>query len=121
MPRDLLADRNTLDGMPQLERESKELSKSPPSQSPPPNTNTSTALVRSKQMDKIYPFVQLLNAEDLDDCDWLEHAAFDPVEAASREKVRTSHSLFILVYTLVSVLPHLPYYDWAAVRRQDSP
>lgn len=41
----------------------------------------------------IHPFAQLLNREDLDDCDWLEHVAFDPVEAASREKV----SVFDLV------------------------
>lgn len=87
MPRDLLADRNTLDTMPQLEREHQEPSISPPTVQSP-TSYTSTALVRSKQMDKIYPFVQLLNAEDLDDCDWLEHAAFDPVEAATREKVR---------------------------------
>jgi hypothetical protein len=42
---------------------------------------------RFKKMKDIHPFAQLLNHEDLDDCDWLEHAAFDPVEAASREKV----------------------------------
>ena len=37
----------------------------------------------------VRPYASLLNIDDLDDCDWLEHAAFDPVEAASREKVRT--------------------------------
>lgn len=41
----------------------------------------------------VHPLVQLLNIDDVDDCDWLEHAAFDPIEAASREKVRL-HSLY---------------------------
>ncbi|KAH8706102.1 hypothetical protein GQ44DRAFT_763901 [Phaeosphaeriaceae sp. PMI808] len=42
---------------------------------------------RFQKMKDIHPFAQLLNHEDLDDCDWLEHAAFDPIEAATREKI----------------------------------
>ncbi|KAL5113372.1 hypothetical protein ACEQ8H_008753 [Pleosporales sp. CAS-2024a] len=36
---------------------------------------------------QVHPFSSLLSPHDLDDCDWLEHAAFDPVEAASRQKI----------------------------------
>ncbi|KAH3951935.1 hypothetical protein HBI56_164700 [Parastagonospora nodorum] len=83
MPRDLLADRKTLDGMPQLSRES--------ASSPPQESGSSNSAVfveqRFKKMKDIHPFAQLLNYEDLDDCDWLEHAAFDSIEAASREKI----------------------------------
>ena len=43
---------------------------------------------RFKRMKDLRPFSLLLNQDDLDDCDWLEHAAFEPHEAASREKVR---------------------------------
>lgn len=117
MPRDLLADRNTLAGMPQLKRESKEPSSPPPRQAVAPSY-TSMALVKAKKTEQIHPFVQLLNADDLDDCDWLEHAAFDPIEAASREKVRLNLSIYPL-HLFQCVFPHLPYYDWAAVRRQD--
>ncbi|EAT78974.2 hypothetical protein SNOG_13527 [Parastagonospora nodorum SN15] len=93
MPRDLLADRKTLDGMPQLSRES--------ASSPPQESGSSNSAVfveqRFKKMKDIHPFAQLLNYEDLDDCDWLEHAAFDPIEAASREKV-------VLLYLQVTTL-----------------
>jgi putative heme degradation protein len=87
MPRDLLADRKTLDNMPQLSRES--ASSPPAEESSPMPSHPSAVFVeqRFKKMKDIHPFAQLLNHEDLDDCDWLEHAAFDPVEAASREKV----------------------------------
>ncbi|KAH9869020.1 hypothetical protein J1614_008097 [Plenodomus biglobosus] len=90
MPRDLLADRKTVDGMTELLRDS--------ATSPPP-ANSSLVPHRESNMMKqerlkktgIHPFAQLLNIEDLDDCDWLEHAAFDPIEAASREKVAHFH------------------------------
>ncbi|KAF1832693.1 acetyltransferase [Decorospora gaudefroyi] len=89
MPRDLLADKRTLDGMPGLQREHKQVT------SPEPDESTSLVPHRSSniaQEDRlrqmgVRPFAQLLNVEDLDDCDWLEHAAFDPIEAASREKL----------------------------------
>lgn len=92
MPRDLLADKKTLDGMPELSRE-------PETVASPESVEQQSSLVphrssniaqegRLKQMG-VRPYASLLNIDDLDDCDWLEHAAFDPVEAASREKVRT--------------------------------
>lgn len=90
MPRDLLADK-TLESMPQLSRE-------PAVASPPPEEKKKanpygTAMIRNedffnkKKKADIHPFSSLLSVDDLDDCDWLEHAAFDPIEAASREKV----------------------------------
>ena len=90
MPRDLLADKKTLDAMPQLSREPETVS-SPESveqSSLVPHRSSNIAQEgRLKQMG-VRPYASLLNIDDLDDCDWLEHAAFDPVEAASREKVR---------------------------------
>ncbi|KAI4700852.1 hypothetical protein J4E81_003816 [Alternaria sp. BMP 2799] len=90
MPRDLLADKKTLDGMPELSRE-------PETVASPESVEQQSSLVphrssniaqegRLKQMG-VRPYASLLNIDDLDDCDWLEHAAFDPVEAASREKL----------------------------------
>lgn len=113
MPRDLLADQNqnTLDQMPQLSREpgvSSSSSTLPGSGSGgnnnddeqhsdyyseedmAPNNNSNRFVLvedRFKKMQVIHPFAQLLNVDDLDDCDWLEHVAFDPIEAATREKV----------------------------------
>src|SRR5690242_14659532 len=93
MPRDFLADK-TLESMPQLSREL-------PAASPPPEQRKAnpygTSLVRVEDPfkkianNKIHPFSSLLSVDDLDDCDWLEHAAFDAIEAASREKVSRSH------------------------------
>lgn len=123
MPRDLLADRKTLDGMPQLSRES---AASPPAEpsSPLPTYNSAKfAEQYFKKMDRIRPFGLLLNPDDLDDCDWLEHAAFDPIEAATREKVRiikALHSALCLRCVFVSSLSlqlSLRYHDWASVRR----
>jgi hypothetical protein len=87
MPRDLLADRKTLDAMPELSREP--ATSPPPQESSPMSPSNQGVLVeqRFRKMQNIHPFAQLLNYEDLDDCDWLEHAAFDPIEAATREKV----------------------------------
>lgn len=86
MPRDLFPDHEA--DMPQLGRED----------STPANFFTPTILKedRFKKMGDIHPFVQLLNYENLDDCDWLEHAAFDPNEAATREKVGTSVSRLVM-------------------------
>ena len=80
MPRDLLAEKDSVDELPQLARE----------ESSPVNFFSPTILKeeRFKKMGDIHPFSQLLSIEDLDDCDWLEHAAFDPNEAATREKVK---------------------------------
>lgn len=89
MPRDLLADRKTLDDMSELSRES--------AHSPPPDNSSlvphrESNIMKQERLKKsgIHPLAQLLNIEDLDDCNWLEHAAFDPIEAASREKVSGS-------------------------------
>ena len=41
-----------------------------------------------KKLQDLHPYSLLLNIDDVDDVDWLEHAAFDSHEAASREKVR---------------------------------
>ncbi|KAF2029743.1 acyl-CoA N-acyltransferase [Setomelanomma holmii] len=91
MPRDLLADRNTLDGMPQLSRETETVASPEPEASSPMPLYKPTVFVeeRFKKIKDagVHPFAQLLNHEDLDDCDWLEHAAFDPIEAATREKI----------------------------------
>lgn len=91
MPRDLLADRKTLDGMSQLTREPNEIVSSPSQEDSKSPFSANSGLYveeRFKKMKDIHPLSQLLNAEDLDDCDWVEHAAFDAIEAASREKVR---------------------------------
>jgi hypothetical protein len=78
---------------------------------------------RFKKMTEIHPFAQLLNRDDLDDCDWLEHAAFDPIEAASREKVSMRKILHLHTTSSHSVSSHIYfaylmlYHNWAAVRR----
>jgi hypothetical protein len=98
MPRDLLADKRTLEGMPGLSREPEHVSSPKPDESSslvPHRSSNIAQEERLKQMG-VRPFAQLLNVEDLDDCDWLEHAAFDPVEAASREKVRNTTSLLTI-------------------------
>lgn len=90
MPRDFLADK-TLEAMPQLSREPVAASPPPPDERKANPYGTSLIRVEDpfKKMTKerIHPFSSLLSIDDLDDCDWLEHAAFDPIEAASREKV----------------------------------
>jgi hypothetical protein len=95
MPRDLLADK-TLESMPQLSREP--AAASPQSEGPNPY-GTSLVLVEDRFKNvansNIHPFSSLLSVDDLDDCDWLEHAAFDPIEAASREKVSQSQLISV--------------------------
>lgn len=99
--------------MPQLSREP--AAKSPPPEKPKANPY-GTSLVRvedpfKKMANKnIHPFSSLLSEEDLDDCDWLEHAAFDSIEAASREKVsehfrHLSKAFHLLPRSLLSFLP----------------
>jgi hypothetical protein len=107
MPRDLLADKRTLEGMPELSREPEHVTspKSDESSSLVPHRSSNIAQEQRLKQMGVRPFVQLLNVEDLDDCDWLEHAAFDPVEAASREKVRnTTFSLRVQVISLFSLV-----------------
>ena len=50
---------------------------------------------RFKKLKDLHPYSLLLSQSDVDECDWLEHAAFDPIEAATREKV--SDVFFTLV------------------------
>lgn len=89
MPRDLTADQKTLDDMPPL-------SKEPPLPDSPDAHHSMPSLYQKpssfvqdsfKRLTELHPFSSLLNQDDLDDCDWLEHVAFDENEAASREKV----------------------------------
>jgi hypothetical protein len=88
MPRDLLADSKALNDVPQSSRESESNSNSHAGQSVQMSSDNQFVIVEDHLKKKsIHPFAQLLNREDLDDCDWLEHVAFDPAEAASREKV----------------------------------
>jgi hypothetical protein len=89
MPRDLLAERKTLDAMPELSRESASPASPPPNAASPVSANSQAVWVKDgmKNLTRIHPFAQLLSRDDLDDCDWLEHAAFDPIEAATRDKV----------------------------------
>lgn len=69
---------------------SREPAASPPSATTSLVPHRESDIMKQQRLKKrgIHPFAQLLNIDDLDDCDWLEHAAFDPIEAASREKVR---------------------------------
>jgi hypothetical protein len=122
MPRDLLAerDRMALDGMPQLARESASSQAAAPSTQDLVDNPAPFVEERFKKMKDIHPFSALLNHEDLDDCDWLEHAAFDPAEAASREKVgdcfRQLHVRYRSSFQFCHFTSFL-YHDWAAVRR----
>ncbi|KAF1945048.1 acyl-CoA N-acyltransferase [Clathrospora elynae] len=86
MPRDLLADKRALDGMSELSRDT--VSRPEPGENSlvPHRSSNISQVERLKKMG-VRPFAQLLNVEDLDDCDWLEHAAFDANEAATREKL----------------------------------
>jgi hypothetical protein len=88
MPRDLESEKATLDGMPALSREADPAS--PPDTDPLPLYRMPSNFLeeRFKKMQDLHPYGLLLSQGDLDDCDWLEHAAFEPHEAASREKVR---------------------------------
>lgn len=89
MPRDLLADKRALDGMPALSRDPEPVSSPAAEQSYSLVPHRSSHIAQEERLRQmgVRPFAQLLNVEDLDDCDWLEHAAFDPTEAASREKL----------------------------------
>jgi hypothetical protein len=101
MPRDLLADKKTLDAMPSLSKEPETVSSPEPveqSSLVPHRSSNIAQEGRLRQMG-LRPYASLLNIDDLDDCDWLEHAAFDPIEAASREKVRAMNSLFVSYLT----------------------
>lgn len=54
---------------------------------------TSLVEERFRKMKDLHPYALLLNQDDVADCDWLEHAAFDPSEAATREKVSAAPAI----------------------------
>ncbi|KAF2732990.1 acyl-CoA N-acyltransferase [Polyplosphaeria fusca] len=89
MPRDLESAKATLDAMPPLSKEPTASSSSPPPDHPLPLYRVPTTFIedRFKKMKDLHPYALLLSQDDLDECDWLEHAAFEPHEAASREKL----------------------------------
>ncbi|KAF2748781.1 acyl-CoA N-acyltransferase [Sporormia fimetaria CBS 119925] len=106
MPRDLESEKATLQGMAPLTKEGEGDSSSPPEHDMPLYRLPSTFLdERFRKMKELHPYCLLLNKDDLDDCDWLEHAAFDPQEAASREKIeyrlRTCGELCSGIYSSV--------------------
>lgn len=113
MPRDLLAEKQTLDSMPQLSREPQALSPEPAAHSSlvPHRSSNIAQEERLKQMG-VRPYSSLLNIDDLDDCDWLEHAAFDPIEAATREKVKPIlHApLAFLLSCVISPSTDIPFF-----------
>jgi hypothetical protein len=112
MPRDLLADKRAMEGMPELSREPETVSSPEPQEfSLVPHRSSNVAQEnRLKQMG-VRPYAQLLNVDDLDDCDWLEHAAFDANEAATREKVRCL--LHYLSLYAPCPFPTSQYHRWA--------
>ncbi|KAF2180639.1 acetyltransferase [Zopfia rhizophila CBS 207.26] len=86
MPRDLESEKATLEGMPPLLKET-ETSSFP--DDPPPLYRMPTTLMDDayKRLKDLHPYSLLLSPDDLDQCDWLEHAAFEPHEAATQEKL----------------------------------
>ena len=111
MPRDFLADKKTLDEMPPLSKEPQQADSLGGSDPVPSLYQMPTSFVedRFKRMTDLHPFSSLLNQDDLDDCDWLEHAAFDANEAATREKVGALLGLHAPLY------PGLPRHTVAAL------
>jgi hypothetical protein len=99
MPRDLQTEKAILDDMPSLSREYQVASPTsdPKSQSQDPMPLRKYPKVpveeRFQKMKALNPYGSLLSRDDLDECDWLEHATFEPHEAATREKVRLFQSL----------------------------
>ncbi|KAF2113329.1 hypothetical protein BDV96DRAFT_496268 [Lophiotrema nucula] len=87
MPRDLESEKATLEGMPPLSKEPD--ARSPLDSDPLPLYRIPTSFVedRFKRMKDLHPYALLLNRDDIEESDWLEHACFEPHEAASREKV----------------------------------
>jgi hypothetical protein len=128
MPRDLESEKATLARMAPLSKES------PPDddQDPLPlhQSHDPDLLVEEKfkKMKDIHPYSLLLNQEDVDECDWLEHVAFDANEAASKEKVGTvsSSSRSNILRTCIAPCftslyvprPLYLYHAWADIRQQ---
>lgn len=113
MPRDLESEKATLERMAPLSKET------PPDddQDPLPlhQSHHPDLLVEDKfkKMKDIHPYSLLLNQEDVDECDWLEHVAFDANEAASKEKVRhpsvsSSSRSSVRIFSAPALLPASP-------------
>ncbi|ORX98115.1 acyl-CoA N-acyltransferase [Clohesyomyces aquaticus] len=85
MPRDLESEKATLESLPSLSKESE--GSSPQDPRPLYFRPTEVMAPKYKKMKDLHPYSLLLSSDDLDDCDWLEHAAFEPHEAATREKL----------------------------------
>jgi hypothetical protein len=104
MPRDLLAEKQTLESMPKLSREPDALSSPEPEEQSSLVPHRSSNIAQEERLRQlgVRPFSSLLNIDDLDDCDWLEHAAFDPIEAATREKVRAIRHCHLSAFSLLS-------------------
>jgi hypothetical protein len=115
MPRDLESEKATLEAMAPLSQET------PPDddQDPLPlyRSHDSDLLVEEKfkKMKHIHPYSLLLNQEDIDECDWLEHVAFDANEAASKEKASIASRFTLLRFcncppprpcTIIYRIPH---------------
>lgn len=115
MPRDLLADKTTLESMPPLSKEP--VASSPPSDEPVSFYRLPANMMeeRFKRMKDLHAYALLLNQDDLDDCDWLEHAAFDPHEAASRDKVRCSALRHLCVSPSALCATFVPSGEFAAI------
>lgn len=100
MPRDLESERATLEGMepltkdhPQEPAQAGENDSAMDDDPPPLYVRSHSMSDAYKKLQDLHPYSLLLNIDDVDDVDWLEHAAFDSNEAASREKVGTEPAL----------------------------
>lgn len=94
MPRDLESERATLEGMepltkdhPQEPAQAGENDSAMDDDPPPLYVRSHSMSDAYKKLQDLHPYSLLLNIDDVDDVDWLEHAAFDSNEAASREKL----------------------------------
>ncbi|KAF2201869.1 acyl-CoA N-acyltransferase [Delitschia confertaspora ATCC 74209] len=89
MPRDLESMRSSLEGMEPLTKDPEAGN----STDDPPPLYVPTLQVSDeyKKLQDLHPYSSLLNMEDVGECDWLENTAFEPHEAASREKRLNTH------------------------------
>ena len=85
MPRDLESE-TTINSMASLTKE--------PEQGAPPasgqDIDETKTSAQESTLDKLHPYVQVLNLNDLESVVNLENATFPPNEACSREKVNTT-------------------------------
>jgi hypothetical protein len=88
MPRDLESEKATISSMAPL---TKEPEHGAPPASGQDNSNTD-ASVQESTLNKLHPYVQVLNLNDLESVVNLENSTFPRHEACSREKVNISVS-----------------------------